>query len=441
MNPKNRREFLKKVSCLGAAGVSSHLTRLGLMSANAQPTSNYRALVCVFLFGGNDANNMIVPIDSRYAAYQTMRTSLALPQGSLLAAGSTGYGFHPRMANTQRLYNQGRVAMMFNVGTLARPTTKATLRSGPLPRNLYSHEDQTQQWQTSDYLGGASGWGGRLNERILSLNTGTIPPGISLAGGNNIFLQAPTTSPANYSNSSSLGLYRFGGGQGENARVNMLERVITLDSGVQMVSAANGVLTASMQSAREFNAALASAPTPPVAFPASQLGNQLLQVIRLMSVRANLGMSRQIFFAGSGGYDNHEGQIPLHENLLGGVDAAISAFFANLEQLGLMNDVTLFTESEFNRTANVNTVAGSDHAWGTHQLVFGGAVRGGTYGTFPQHLLRGPDDAGDRGYWIPTTSVDQYAATLGGWFGVPDSELRQIFPNLANFSPQKLAFL
>ena len=442
MNNKNRRDFLKKIACLGAAGVGSHVTRLGVVSANAQSTSTYKALVCVFLFGGNDSNNMIVPIDSaRYGAYQTMRTALALPQAALLPAGASTYGFHPSMTNIQRLYTQNRAAMVLNVGTLVRPTTKATLRTTQLPRNLGSHDDQTQQWQTSDPMGGSSGWGGRLNERILTQNTGTIPPGILLNGGNNIFLSAPTTQPANFANSTSLGLYGFGNGSASTARRDTLQRVITFDSGMQLVGAANGVLASSIRTAQEFNAALASAPPPTVAFPASGLGNQLSQVARLMSVRGSLGMNRQIFFVGVGGYDNHENQLPTHANLLNTVDQAINAFFANVEGLGLMNNVTLFTVSEFNRTANVNTQNGSDHAWGGHHLVFGGAVKPGVYGTLPTHLLRGPDDSGDRGNWIPTTALDQYAATLGGWFGVPDSDLRVIFPNLANFNPQKLAFL
>ena len=442
MNNKNRRDFLKKIACLGAAGAGSHVTRLGLVSANAQSTSTYKALVCVFLFGGNDSNNMIVPLDSaRYGAYQTMRTALALPQNALLPAGASTYGFHPNMANIARLYTQNRAAMVLNVGTLVRPTTKATLRTTPLPRNLGSHDDQTQQWQTSDPMGGTSGWGGRLNERILAQNTGTIPPGISLNGGNNIFLSAPTTQPANFANSTSLGLYGFGNGSASAARRDTLQRVITFDSGMQLVGTANGVLASSIRTAQEFNAALASAPPPSVAFPNSGLANQLAQVVRLMSVRGSLGMNRQIFFVGVGGYDNHESQLPTHANLLNTVDQALNAFFANVEGLGIMNNVTLFTESEFNRTGNANTQNGSDHAWGGHHLVFGGAVNPGVYGTFPTHLLRGPDDSGDRGNWIPTTSLDQYAATLGSWFGVPDSDLRTIFPNLANFTPQKLAFL
>ncbi|MBY0505411.1 MAG: DUF1501 domain-containing protein [Bryobacteraceae bacterium] len=443
MNHKNRRDFLKKIACLGAAGVGSQVTRLGVMNAQAQSTSNYKALVCVFLFGGNDSNNMIVPLDSaRYAQYQTMRTALALPQNALLPAAASSYGFHPSMTNIQRLYTQNRAAMVLNVGTLVGPTTKTSLQNGAQrPRNLGSHDDQTQQWQTSDPMGGVSGWGGRVNVRIQNQNTGTIPPGIALNGGNNVFLSAPGTVPANFSNSSSLGLYAFGNGNASTARRNTLQRVITFDSGMQLVGTANGVLGASIRTAQEFNAALASAPAPTVAFPNTGLANQLSQALRLISVRGSLGMNRQIFFVGVGGYDNHENQLGTHANLLATVDGAINAFFANVEALGLMNNVTLFTESEFNRTGNVNSQNGSDHAWGGHHLVFGGAVNPGVYGTFPTLVLRGPDDSGERGNWIPTTGLDQYAATFGSWFGVSDADLRLIFPNLSRFTPQKLDFL
>jgi uncharacterized protein (DUF1501 family) len=437
---KNRREFLKKIAALGTVG-TAHLTRLGLVSANAQTTSTYKALVCVFLFGGNDANNMIVPIDGRYAAYQAMRTTVAIPQANLRALNGIGYGVHPAMLNLQRIYNAQKAALVFNVGTLFRPTTRATLNQTPLPRNLYSHSDQIQQWQTSDPNGGGTGWGGRLNELILFQNTGALPPGITVNGGSSLFLSGPTTKGLNFSNSQSFGLNRFGDGTSMDARLQSLQRVVTFDTGLQMVGSANGVLGESIQSAQQINAALASAPALPVAFPNSGLGNQLAQVARIISVRGALGMNRQIFFAGMGGFDNHEDLIAKHQGLMTTVDAAFGAFYDAMNAMGTANNVTSFLESEFNRTGNANANIGTDHAWGTHVFAMGGAVRGGTYGTFPTHELRGPDDAGNRGNWIPTTSLDQYAATFGSWFGVADSDLRQIFPNLANFTPQRLTFL
>jgi uncharacterized protein (DUF1501 family) len=245
----------------------------------------------------------------------------------------------------------------------------------------------------------------------------------------------------NFSNADSFGLTRFGDGTAMNGRQASLQRLLTFDSGLRLVSAANGVLADSIRSAQEINTALDSAPPLPVAFPGSGLGQQLAQVAQIVAVRSALGMNRQIFFAGIGGFDNHEDLVNRQQGLMATLDAAIGAFFATLDARGMTNEVTLFTESEFNRTGDHNANIGSDHAWGGHHMVLGGAVNGGPYGTFPRHVLRGPDDAGDRGYWIPTTSLDQYAATLGGWFGVSDANLGTIFPNLRNFSPQRLGFL
>lgn len=444
-NRRNRREFLKTCCVLGATGAAaSHLTRFGMLTANAQTVSDYKALVCVFLFGGNDSNNMIVPIDSRYSAYNSMRPTIAIPQASLLPAGSSGYGLHPALTRVRALYGQNRVAMVFNVGTLVRPTTKATLNSTTLPRNLYSHSDQTQQWQSSDPTGGGTGWGGRINDLIAAQNTGALPPGITVNGGNALFLSGPVTKGVNFSNQDSFGLTRFGEGNAMNARLASLQRVLTFDSGLSLVSAGNGVLSGAIASAREIDAALDGAPALPVAFPQTGLGRQLEQVAQILSVRAALGMNRQIFFAGMGGFDNHENLVASQQNLMATLDAAVGAFFQTLDARGMTNEVTLFTESEFNRTGNANANIGTDHAWGGHHMVIGGSVAGGAYGTFPQHTLMGADDAGDRGYWIPTTSLDQYGATLGGWFGVPDAALTGptgVFPNLVNFNPRRLAFV
>jgi uncharacterized protein (DUF1501 family) len=418
------------------------MERFGLLTAHAQAVSDYRALVCVFLFGGNDANNMIVPIDSRYSAYQTMRGPVALAPGVLLPAGTAGYGFHPALANIQSLYNQQLAAPVFNVGTLVEPTSKATLNSIMLPRNLYSHSDQTQQWQSSDPNGGGTGWGGRMNDIIASLNTGALPPGITVNGGNALFLSGPVTKGVNFSNAGSFGLDTFDSEAATIARVDTLQRLLTFDSGLRLVSAANGVLADAFHAAQEINAALASAPPLPVTFPNSGLGQQLAQVAQIISVRSALGMNRQVFFAGMGGFDNHENLLANHDDLMATLDAAAGTFFTALDSLGVASQVTLFTESEFNRTGNANASNGTDHAWGGHHLVLGGAVHGGqTYGTFPVHELEGPDDAGDRGNWIPTTALDQYAATLAAWFGVPDGNLDLILPNLRKFPARNLGFV
>jgi uncharacterized protein (DUF1501 family) len=288
-------------------------------------------------------------------------------------------------------------------------------------------------------MGGSTGWGGRVNDLMMAANTGSLPPGVSVNGGNTTLLNGQTSKGLNFSNSGSFGLQTFGDGTSMNARIAGLQKILTFDTGLQLVSAANGVLADSVKSAQEINAALNSAPALPVQFPGSGLGNQLAQVARIVSVRGALGMNRQIFFAGFGGFDNHENLLGSHDGLMNTLDAALGAFQTTMESMGVTNDVTLFTESEFNRTGNSNANVGSDHGWGSHHFAVGGAVQGGrSVGEFPVHELRGPDDAGSRGNFIPKVSLDQYAATLAQWFGVQPSNLVSIFPNLANFSPQTL---
>lgn len=438
---KNRRQFLKSCCHLGAAGITAHLAHLAPISLQAQSASGYKALVCIFLFGGNDSNSMIVPIDSRYSAYRAVRGPVAIDGSLLLPAGGSGYGLHPSLTNIHRFYGQQHAAAVFNVGTLFEPVTKSSLQTTPLPRNLYSHSDQTQQWQSSDPNGGATGWAGRLTDHAVLHNTGSLPPGITVNGGNALFLAGQSTRGLNFSNSGSYGLTTFGDSTSMAARLAGLQKVLTFDSGLQLVSAANGVLGDSLKSAQEINAALGSAPALPVPFPNTSLADQLAQVAQIIAVRGNLGMNRQIFFAGLGGFDNHEELLVRHASLMTTLDEAVGAFVTTLEQRGVLGDVTVFTESEFNRTANPNANNGTDHAWGGHHLVLGGAVNGGVYGTFPTLELQGPDDASDRGNWIPTTGLDQYAATLAQWFDVPPADLNTIFPNLANFSPRTLGFV
>lgn len=423
---KTRRQFIQSCCTLSTAG---------LVNLHAQNTGGFKALVCVFLFGGNDGNNTVVPMSAAaYADYQRMRSGIALPQQSLLPVGN--YGLHPRLTFFQRLYSQQRAAIVANVGTLVRPTTKQQIVNNEvaLPRNLYSHSDQTQQWQTSNVQGAAAtGWGGRVNDLMQTTNSAVFPAGVSL-NGSALLLVGQQTRAINISPGSNFGLDSFGSDAAANARFAAMQQILTFDSGVSMIASANGVLSSALRGAEEINAALSAAPALRTVFPQTSLGSQLQQAVKVMQVRTALGMTRQIFFCGLGGFDNHSDLLGGQDGLFNTLNGACEAFNSALEELGISNQVTTFTESEFGRTGNPSTSAGSDHAWGSHHFVFGGAVRGGQmYGTFPRLLLQGPDDAGDRGYWIPTTSLDQYAATMASWFGVSDANLPTVFPNLANF--------
>jgi uncharacterized protein (DUF1501 family) len=446
----SRREFLKKCCALGAAGAAVNFTRFGLMTANAQSASDYKALVCIFLFGGNDSNNVIVPNATTgpngYSAYATMRQNIALAQNTLLPIaannGQTPYGLHPRLVNLQSLYNAKKAAPIFNVGTLVRPTTQTQYRQNqvPLPKNLYSHSDQQSQWQTDNLLqAGGTGWGGRINDLVSP--SSQFPPGISVAGGSAL-LAGTLTRAVSISPGSNFGLNTFGNQTAMNARFAALQQILTFDSGVQLISSTSGVLTNAVKAAQDINLALSSGAPLTTVFPNTGIGQQLQQVAKIIQVRGALGLNRQIFFASVGGFDNHSNLLQDQDPLLSQLDAAIGAFQTSLGELGVDQKVVTFTESDFNRTGQPSANAGSDHAWGGHHFVIGNPVKGGeAYGTFPTLALQGPDDTSNRGVWIPTTSLDQYAATMASWFGVSDTDLPTVFPNLNNFTQKKLAFL
>jgi uncharacterized protein (DUF1501 family) len=227
-----------------------------------------------------------------------------------------------------------------------------------------------------------------------------------------------------------------------DARFAALQNVLTFDSGVQLVGSAEGVLGNALKSAQEINNALKSGTPLTTAFPNTGIGQQLGQVARIIQVRSALGMDRQIFFASMGGFDTHSDLIADQDPVMQQLDGAVGAFQAALGELGVGHNVVTFTESEFGRTGNPSGTNGSDHAWGSHHFVIGGPVKGGdAYGTFPTLQLSGQDDVSNRGVWLPSSSLDQYAATMASWFGVPDTALASVFPNLVNFTTPKLGFI
>ena len=440
---KNRREFLEmcaSVATLGGAG--------RLMQAQGNP--NFKALVCVFQFGGNDGNNVVVPMDTAaYGQYSRGRGAVALSAQSLLPIQAQGkaFGLHPRFTDLLPLYQQKNMAVLANVGTLVRPLTKAQLQSNnaEVPRNLYSHSDQTQQWQTSNPQGtGGTGWGGRTADALSRSYPSLFTPAISVAG-NSLFLTGQQTTPANISGGNAFGLDTINDSNvADVARRKALEQIMTFDTGVTLVGPTSNVLLAGIQNAAKVQQALQNAPVLRTVFPNSGLGNQLRQVAQLIAVHQALGMSRQIFFVSQGGYDNHSDLLTSQLGRFNELSPALAAFYNSTVELNLANNVTAFTESEFGRTFDPSSTAGSDHAWGSHHMIIGGAVKGGQmYGTFPTLVAgpTGPDDAGNRGQWIPTSSLDQYGATLASWFGVQAIDLPTVFPNLSNFTVKNLGFL
>ena len=440
LNELQRRQFLKIASAAGASGLG--LGTLASLNAAAQAAPDYKALVCLFMFGGNDGNNLLVPRElAEYNQYQRIRTNLALSRDSLLpiAPSNTNgiqYGLHPALSGIQGLFNQGKAAMIANVGPLAVPTTKAQIeaRSVPLPDNLYSHSDQQAQWQSAIVdQPPRNGWAGRMMERQLAADAVNRGYGVVSVAGSNLWETGDATLAAYKVSSSGNFGFDFYNAAASDPLSAAISQTLAEKRAHLLETAWTDVVARSIDNQRVLTQALGASSLATV-FPGTSLGNQLRMIARLVAARSQLGLSRQCFFCSIGGFDTHgDDQMQRQNELLGEISAAVTAFYAATTELGVANNVTLFSASDFGRTFQSNG-QGSDHGWGNHHFVVGGSVKGGQMvGRFPNQALNGPDDIGG-GKWIPTTSVDQFGATMGKWFGA-GAALNEIFPRLNNFTP------
>ncbi len=447
----SRREFLRRATWLSAASTPFAGTLLAAGAASAQTATDFKALVCINLNGGNDQSNTVVPTGSaEYNAYFAARPTLAMQRSQILNLAPQGYSgqplaLHGSLAGIKTLFDQGRVALLANVGPLAVPITKAQWNSGQptvaVPAQLTSHSDQQGAWQTGlpDRVS-ETGWLGRVGDlTAAAFNPGS---GVSIAmsvAGNNIMQAGESTIQYQLTTQGAVKVQALGNLYGSAAGATALRRLMTDPRASLFENELSKVSTRAIAGEALVTNALAGVNLS-VKFPATSIGLQLQMVARMIAARGPLAQKRQIFYVAQGGYDFHDNLPNDQGRLLQELGDAMSAFYAATAALGVAPNVTTFTASEFGRALQSNG-RGSDHGWGSHHFVMGGAVMGNrVYGSFPTVAIGGPEDAG-QGRLIPTTSVDEYAATLTRWFGVSDANMPTVLPNIGRFANRDLGFL
>jgi uncharacterized protein (DUF1501 family) len=443
------------MSMAGAASpFALNLAAIGAASAQTSPA--YRAIVCLFFYGGNDHTNTFIPYDqASYDQYFASRDTIAIPRAQLVGTAAPShpgreFAFHPALTAFKSHWDAGRLAVVANVGPLVVPTTRAQYqaRSVPLPPKLFSHNDQQSVWQAHQPIGeGAKiGWGGRIGDLLMSQNATTLFTCIS-AGGNAVLLSGQNALQYQVGSSGPVAITAIPPTStlfGSTSAPAAYQSLITGTSPNLFENELRVVTNRSITANQQLSAALPAASTLAPAIPANNnLASQLSVIARIIAARTALGSSRQVFLVSIGGFDNHDVLLTQHVQQLTLVNNAVDAFYSWLVQLGVQNDVTLFTASDFGRTLTSNG-DGSDHGWGSHHFVLGGAVQGGNiYGMFhPTTFFANgnPVDIG-QGNLVPQLAVDQYAATFARWLGVSDANMPLVLPNVVNFSPRYVSFL
>ncbi|MBK6472075.1 MAG: DUF1501 domain-containing protein [Betaproteobacteria bacterium] len=443
MNSHTRRHFLAQAAALAAGGPLA----AGLAQSAPLLGNDYRALVCVFLYGGSDGNNTVVPMDAAgYTAYAKARGNagaggLTLQASSLAPLQGSTLGLHGALAPLADVWNQGHLAIQANVGTLVTPLTMAQYRAAGavVPPNLLSHDDQQNQWQLGvSGVTGNTGWAGR----IADLQPGSAVPMVLSVSGNNVFMNGVTNDGLSVGSGNGFAIKGFGSTPTSNPLFRLYSALLKLPYTNAQERAAAGVLNQAIEASTALNTALGATGSTAGLFNGQNngLAQQLLTVAKMIEARQSLGSTRQIFFVSMGGFDTHNDQLNQQNALFSQLGPALKAFHDATQQLGVASQVTTFTASDFARTLQPASGGGTDHAWGNHHFIMGGAVKGGLYGRMPQLVLGGPDDTADEGRWLPTTAVDQMSATLAAWFGVGAGDLLNVFPHLGNFSVRNLGY-
>ena len=448
----NKRQFLKSMlaSSVGLSSYSAVGKQLAMINAAAKstPLSGYKALVCIFLYGGNDSYNMLIPIDNNdYQTYAGVRQNLAIAQHSLtpLSTSSTlpyALGVPDYMNPLADLFHQGRLAFINNVGPLVEPTSKINIENGTalLPPQLFSHNDQQKLWETAgSNINELSGWAGRMADLITDTASNSLSMNISLAG-NNVMQTGNIVQPYSMTADGAPMFEALNPLHDWNKqRIALFDQLTALDNHA-LGNSYKKIMSTARTNALQVNQALENLPVLSTTFEADSLSQELEMTTKLIASREALAMNRQVFFIGFGGWDTHDRQLQDHPRLLTTLSNALYRFNDAIEELGLADSVTAFTASDFGRTLTSNG-DGTDHGWGGHQLVMGGGVNGGKlYGEIPELALNSNNDLGD-GRMIPTTSSEEYGAQLAKWFGLTDAEVSQVFPTLSRFEQNNVNFL